>query len=58
MPNSNSDDEDDAPSSSDTMQNQGEYRRNDINLINNIQDHIMFQNIFILQLTSTKLLFI
>ena len=40
---SDSDDEDDAPYSSGTKQNQGGYGGNDDNLTNDIRDHIMFQ---------------
>ena len=42
MPDSDSDDEDDASSFLGTRQNEGEYGGNNDNLTNEIHDHIMF----------------
>ena len=46
MPDSDSDDENDVPSSSGTTQNQSGYEGNDDDLVNSMCDHIMFQMYF------------
>ncbi len=43
MPTTDSDGEDDAPSSSGTTQNQGANTGNDTNLANDLRDRIMFE---------------